>query len=166
MPSVRTPLKCSKPAMKSVTGIMYGLDKQHPTAVKVPTATHPIYDGAASPSFPSFEAILGAESKLHECWVTVQDGLGHEHCFLIAAQFCENHAVNRSLNGVLPQANWRGGLIVMRGGRRSFVVNMGSSPFKEFARAAVHKFLTEASPLVVAALQNDRTLEIPVAYEL
>lgn len=171
--------------MKPVIGIVYSQDKRQGGPIQVPTATHPTHDCAANPSFPSFEAILGADNRLHETWVTMVDGLGREHRFLIAAQYCAGCEVNRALNGVLPGVDWRGELIVMRGGRRSFVVNMGNAPYKQLARTAVRKyvisrstvfcfsytftlcrFLTEARPLVAHAMQNNLPVQIPVAYEV
>ncbi|KAI9063126.1 hypothetical protein FKP32DRAFT_1676556 [Trametes sanguinea] len=165
MPSVRTPLKCSKPVLKLIDGLMFSADKGYQVNVSVPTAQHPTHDGAAYPCFPSFEMIFGADITLHETWVTLSDDVGREHRFLIAAQHCSGCEINRSLNGVLPGVNWRGELIVMYGGRRSFVVNMKRADLKQLARLAVRKFLAETAPLVAHALQNDIPLVVPVAYQ-
>ncbi|KAI0822490.1 hypothetical protein BC628DRAFT_1412231 [Trametes gibbosa] len=166
MPTVRTALKCKNPVLKSVTAVLYGMEKRRSTLVAVPTATHPTHDGFANPSFPSFEAILGAEVNLHETWIFLVDGTGREHRFLIAAQYSPTYEVNQALKTSYPELNWRGGLIVMRGGCQSFVVNMGCLAFKQLASVAVRKFLAETAPLVANSIQNNVPLEIPLAYEL
>lgn len=162
--------------------MIYAGDGLRPTVVRVPTATHPTRDGPGNPSYPSFEAFLGSDGRLHETWVTCQDATGREHRFLVAAQYCAGSEVNVALKGVLPEVEWKGGLIVMRGGCRSFVVHMGDSVMKSLAHAAVHKyvltpvcncgqrmadvdasrFLFETAPLVAHSNQHNAPLEIPV----
>ncbi|EIW59178.1 uncharacterized protein TRAVEDRAFT_46485 [Trametes versicolor FP-101664 SS1] len=162
MPSVRSPLRCKKPTVKSITGVMYACDGRQPALVHVPTAIHSTRDGLDNPSFPSFEAILGADGELHETWITCLDAVGREHRFLIAAHYCSDCEVNASLKLVLPEVDWRGGLVVMRGGCRSFVVNMGGTVFKKLAHAAVQKYLFETAHLVAASVQQNIPLVIPV----
>lgn len=157
---------------------MYARDERYSSSVQVPTAIHPTRAGRDHPNFPSFEAILGADVTLHETWVTCVDTTGREHRFLIAAQYCADCEVNAALKHVLPEVDWRGSLVVMRGGYRSFVVNMGGSVLKKLALAAVHKyvslwsyvhgplhsyrFLFETAYLVAASVQQGTPLIIPV----
>lgn len=127
--------------MKAVTGVIYAETARRAAPVQVPTALHPTRDGADAPSFPSFEAVLGAGTQLHEAWIAFEDALGKEHRFLIAAQYSAACAINIALKTVLPEVDWKGGLIVMRGGRSAFVVNMGSSAYKQLARRAVLQYV-------------------------
>ena len=71
--------------------------------------------------------------------MTCQDSTGHEHRFLIAAQYSLDFEVNAGLRDVLPEVEWRGGLVVMRGGHHVFVVGMGGSRYKSLAEQAVRK---------------------------
>ncbi|KAH9856334.1 hypothetical protein C2E23DRAFT_857307 [Lenzites betulinus] len=166
MSTVRTALKCNNPVLKSVTAILFAHDKRHAAPVSVPTAAHPTHDGHATPSFPSFEAVLGADVKLHEAWVYMVDGTGREHRFLIAAQYSPEYEVNQSLKTITPESNWRGGLIIMRGGCKTFVVNLAGSVLKQLAFIAVHKFLSDTAPLVANSVLNNTPLELPVAFDV
>ncbi|KAJ8463403.1 hypothetical protein ONZ51_g10278 [Trametes cubensis] len=161
MPSVRTPLRCKKPTMKSITGLLFTSNGRKADIVNVPTATYPGRDVQAYPSFPAFEAILGAGGQLHESWVTCQDGGGREYRYLIAAQYCPSCQVNRALKSVIQDVDWRGEVIVMRGGCQSFVVNINSVEAKHMARQAVSKFLVETAQLVAESIANRTPLMIP-----
>ncbi|KAI9059816.1 hypothetical protein FKP32DRAFT_1579137 [Trametes sanguinea] len=162
MPSLRSPVRCKKPVLKMITGVVFAHDAHRSSPVGVPTAVHPTQDGPANPNFPSFEAVLGTDSVVHETWVTCQDTAGREHRFLIAAQYRPECEVNTALKRVLPEAEWRGGLIVMRGGMRAFVVNMGDSGFRTLAETAVFKFLFETAPFITAHVQQNAALNIPL----
>ncbi len=105
--------------------------------IGVPTTLDPRRDSLAVPRFPCFEAVLGAGIELHETWVICYDGMGFEHRFLIAAQYRPNMTVNRALKHLMPGLNWKGDLLVMRGGNMKFVVNVGK--YAELARQAVCK---------------------------
>ena len=120
--------------------MVYAQNSRRATSVQVPTIYHPTRDGKDNPRFPSLEAILGTSGPLHECWVTCRDATGGEHRFLIAARYCERCEINLALKQVLPEAEWRGELVVMRGGRHLFVVDIGGSVSKSLAEQAVRKY--------------------------
>ncbi|PIL32239.1 hypothetical protein GSI_05484 [Ganoderma sinense ZZ0214-1] len=160
MPAVRTPVKFKEFQLKPIGGVVYAHDRRHSAPVQVPTIMHPTRDGRENARFPSFEAILGP-GQMHECWVTCQDSTGRDHRFLIAAQYSEGADVNLALKRVLPEVEWRGGLIVMRGGCHVFVVGMGGSVYRALAEQAVRKYLIETAPLVIQAVQGGDELVLP-----
>ncbi|KAI9059352.1 hypothetical protein FKP32DRAFT_1580004 [Trametes sanguinea] len=161
MPSVRAPLECTKPLLKNVKGVLYSRRSRKPVPVNVPTAIHPTRDCMAVPRFPSFEAILGLDTELHETWVSYQDDLGKVYRFLIAAQYNPNGEVNEALRRLAPQVSWRGDLLVMRGGATCFVVHMGDTGHRVLAERAVCKFLLQAANLVARAVEDNVDLVLP-----
>ncbi|KAI0648933.1 hypothetical protein C8Q79DRAFT_903248 [Trametes meyenii] len=164
MPTVREPVLCNKAVLKNVKGIIYTCLSSKGVPVNIPTAIHPTMDSlGAGGRFPSFEAVLGVNAKLHESWVSCTDGNGKTHHFLVAAQYRPGQPVNQALKDVLPEVTWKGDLIVMHGGVASFVVNMGRASYRELAKQAVCKFLLEAAPLATHAFQHNAPLIIPTS---
>ena len=125
--------------LRALNGITFARTSHRATPSQIPSIV-PKRDGARGNSiFPAFEAILGPSPRIHETWVTCADASGREHRFLIAAQFSPEFEVNIALQKILPDVEWRGGLVVMRGGQHNLVVNMGGGPFKQLAEQAVRR---------------------------
>ncbi|PIL34341.1 hypothetical protein GSI_03116 [Ganoderma sinense ZZ0214-1] len=164
MPPVRSPVRCKKPVMKQLQGLHYACDAEEPSTVWVPTMIHPSHDGSANPRFPSFEAVLGVEAWIHETWVKVLNADDNEHRFLVAAQYCSECAINASLQAIWQETSWRGGLVVMRGGKYSSVIEMGGARFKRLAALAVRKYLVNTAPLVEELEQVSRAPAVMPAH--
>ena len=92
-----------------------------------------------TPCFPCFESVLGTSVPTQECRVDVVDHYGHTRTYLIAAQYDPQCEVNLALKEVTQEADWKGGLCVMRTGERVLVTNFRDYPDKLHALDAVRK---------------------------
>lgn len=109
---------------RNVKGIVLHADACLPQSIAIPTVIAEI-ETCDMPHFPCLESILGA-NNVHDCWVSLSDQRGVEHRFLVSCERHRDHAhKNKTLKALLPDLTWRGDIIVMRGGSRASVVNLG-----------------------------------------
>ena len=119
-------------------GLLFDRDGDRATHIGIPTIMHTSLNTRDGSRFPAVEAILGSDAKMHESWVTCGEE-GNAHHFLVVAQFRPECVVNEGLQAIWPESFWRGDLIVMRGGRLAFVVDIGGRYHQDLAQEAVRR---------------------------
>jgi hypothetical protein len=82
--------------------------------------------------FPVVEALFGTRHRTHDCYVVV-DG----RRFLICYQFNLSLPRNECLNGLYPEFDWHGQLLVMLAGKRVLVKHLKGTRLKYLAMKAV-----------------------------
>ncbi|KAI0321628.1 hypothetical protein OF83DRAFT_1050880, partial [Amylostereum chailletii] len=90
----------------------------------VPTII-PKHESSHSPRFPAVETLLGTQTAVHDCWVTVADDCGKQHRFLISCTLCPRVTVNYAIKSRFPDLpSWNGELVVMAMGTKNRVINL------------------------------------------
>ena len=125
--------------MKNLKSLLWGPSASRSMPISIPTICHSTRDCNAVPRFPVFEFVLSVgSSTIQECWVTIVAS-EERYDFLVAAQYIRGGAINSALQALSPTSNWKGGLVVMRGGTVHTVVNMGGLFYRTLASRAVCK---------------------------
>ncbi|KAI0692064.1 hypothetical protein C8T65DRAFT_586850 [Cerioporus squamosus] len=148
---IRVPCPVTNGNPQYLQGLYFGSASVDAEPVKVVTL-FPLVESAVAKRFPVFENILGSTTHIHECDVRVRDIYEHkEYRFLIAYQARPHSPLNLALSKLVPGAEVRGEILVMRSGEFVLVQRMGGHFASEAAKLAVRKFVQE---LKTHKLQN------------
>lgn len=120
-----------------MTGLFFAQNSSEHTSAKVATIVPP-RESLDHPHFPAVEHILGIHAVTHKCFVTVLDGEVPRK-YIIFFQYDKRNVKNIALERVSRGVEWRGEILVMRQGRRTFVTGIYGRAEKESAIKAVQR---------------------------
>ncbi|KAH7904587.1 hypothetical protein BJ138DRAFT_1106697 [Hygrophoropsis aurantiaca] len=155
--SAQIPTSPSKNAKKSVflTALNFASRAQKPTQTVVCTVI-PNMETPNNPRFPAVEAVLGVAHPIHSCNVRVRHR-DHYHPFVVFFTYSPSA---QHLNGSFPAAlPWRGEVLVMKVGVRSYVTGLRGSLDRILAEEAALKFVAEACARTLIA--RGRRVDLP-----
>ena len=122
---------------------------------QVPTIV-PRVESTTTYRFPAVEVLLGADSLVHDCWVTVVDGSGLSHRFLVSCTFKPGASVNYALKSRFPDLlSWPGDLLVMAMGLHNRVIGLRGDAQLALADAAVRKYVARVPVILTEAKGNN-----------
>ncbi|KAL1937219.1 hypothetical protein VTO73DRAFT_14446 [Trametes versicolor] len=157
----RSACPVTKSPPRNIRGLYFRATVAQPLPVKIAT-TIPDVETEFNKRFPSFESILGTRAFIHECLVECVDPTGKAHKFLLAYQEHPDLPPNRALQNLLPDADFRGELVVMRAGMRSLVVGLQGKKHVKLAEEAVRRFLLEVAARRARNRRVRRVAELPM----
>ncbi|KAJ3536319.1 hypothetical protein NMY22_g6082 [Coprinellus aureogranulatus] len=127
------------PVLQRIRGLLFNSRSARATLISVPT----LANSRGTQRFPCVKALLGTSAPVHDCTVSVADGQGNEHQFLVSCQRGAYLPANRPLRILAPQAHWTGSLLVLKMGQRAPFITMGAQDV-DLATTAALKFVEAA----------------------
>jgi hypothetical protein len=102
------------------------------------TTIIPTRETVDNPRFPAVEHILGTMATTHDCTVTVVDEDHRRRKFVVFFKYDKNGIVNGALKETAGLI-WKGEILVMKQGERSFVTGIAGKQDQTLAIQAVHR---------------------------
>ncbi|KAI0315734.1 hypothetical protein OF83DRAFT_1173542 [Amylostereum chailletii] len=160
MPSLSSPVHVLGSQI-AIRARFYQARAEAPKRAQVPTII-PKHESALLPRFPAVEILLGTQTPVHDCWVTVTDERGRQHRFLVSCTFHPQVAVNYAMRARFPDLpSWNGEAVVMAIGSRNRVVSLRGDAQLALADAALRMFISRVQADLVGLEGLTLPFDIP-----
>ncbi|KAI0314370.1 hypothetical protein OF83DRAFT_1174814 [Amylostereum chailletii] len=160
MPSLRVPVPVFD-TLIAVRGRFFQARANAPTHAQIPTVI-PKCESAHLPRFPGVEILLGTQTVVHDCWVTVNDDRSKQHRFFVSCTLRPQVTINYALRSRFPDLPpWSGELVIMAIGSKNRVVGLRGEAKIALADAAVRTFLLHVQTDLATIDGLNWSLEIP-----